>query len=173
VRNVEKSQVVSLSLPSASFYDVRHRGNSRSPDLRRQSESLFGREGPTMSVDRHDKGVGQLERPKLAVIAHSLSPLLPTVSGLQPPAYPLYRSIKQSRFGTMALVRTRGSVRGTARCWLRGRHQQELSATGSWNVAWVTPKANVKKPVAAFMAGLTAPMARPADLGKTIAKVYR
>jgi hypothetical protein len=31
----------------------------------------------------------------------------------------------------------------------------------------------VKKPVAAFMAGLTASMARPADLGKTIAKVYR
>jgi len=35
---------------------------------------------------------------------------------------------------------------------------------------WVV---GVTEPVAAFMAGLTAPMARPADLGKTIAKVYR
>ena len=34
----------------------------------------------------------------------------------------------KSRFGTMALVRTRGSVSVTARCWLSGKHQQELSA---------------------------------------------
>src|ERR1039457_3287282 len=41
----------------------------------------------------------------------------------------LYGSIKQSRFGTMALVRARGRVGVTARCWLRGKHQQKFSAT--------------------------------------------
>jgi hypothetical protein len=43
----------------------------------------------------------------------------------------LYRSIKRSRFGAMARVRacTDGRVGVTARCWLRGRHQQEFSAT--------------------------------------------
>jgi hypothetical protein len=42
----------------------------------------------------------------------------------------LYRSIKQSRFGAMALVRacTDGRARVTACCWLRGKHQQEMSA---------------------------------------------
>jgi hypothetical protein len=42
----------------------------------------------------------------------------------------LYRSVKQSRFGAMALVRARGRVGVTACCWLRGKHQQELSARG-------------------------------------------
>jgi hypothetical protein len=44
----------------------------------------------------------------------------------------LYRSVKQSRFGTMALVRAcgRNRVGVTACCWLRGEHQQELSARG-------------------------------------------
>jgi len=43
----------------------------------------------------------------------------------------LYRSIKQSRFGATARVHacTRGRVGVTARCWLRGKHQQEFSAT--------------------------------------------
>jgi hypothetical protein len=43
----------------------------------------------------------------------------------------LYRSEKQRRFGTTALVRdrARGRVGVTACCWLRGKHQQELSAT--------------------------------------------
>jgi hypothetical protein len=35
----------------------------------------------------------------------------------------LYRSVEQSRFGTMALVRTRGRVSVTACYWLRGKHQ--------------------------------------------------
>ena len=41
----------------------------------------------------------------------------------------LDRSIEQSRFGTMARVRacTRGRMGVTARCWFRGKHQQELS----------------------------------------------
>jgi len=44
----------------------------------------------------------------------------------------LYRSEKQGRFGAMAFVRgrARGRVSVTACCWLRGKHQQELSATG-------------------------------------------
>jgi len=39
-------------------------------------------------------------------------------------------SVKQSRFGTMAHIRARtdGHLGVTAGCWLRGRHQQELSA---------------------------------------------
>jgi len=43
----------------------------------------------------------------------------------------LYRPIKQSRFGTMARVRacTDRRVGVTACCWLRGKHQQEFSAT--------------------------------------------
>ena len=43
----------------------------------------------------------------------------------------LYRSIKQSRFGTMARVHacTDGRVGMTACCWLRGKHQQKFSAT--------------------------------------------
>jgi hypothetical protein len=43
----------------------------------------------------------------------------------------LYRSIKQSGLGAMARVRacTDGRVGVTARCWLRGKHQQEFSAT--------------------------------------------
>ena len=52
----------------------------------------------------------------------------------------LDRSIKQSRFRTMARVRacTRGRVGVTARCWLRGKHQQELSANGAIFVANMT-----------------------------------
>ena len=44
----------------------------------------------------------------------------------------LYRSEKQGRFGAMAFVRgrARGRVSVTACSWLRGKHQQELSATG-------------------------------------------
>jgi len=44
----------------------------------------------------------------------------------------LDRSEEQSRFGTMALVRdrARGRVGVTVCCRLRGKHQQELSATG-------------------------------------------
>ncbi len=44
----------------------------------------------------------------------------------------LYRSVKQGRFGAMTLVRgrARGRVGVTACSWLRGKHQQELSATG-------------------------------------------
>jgi hypothetical protein len=43
----------------------------------------------------------------------------------------LYGSVQQGRFGTMAFVRHRacGRVGGTACCWLRGKHQQEFSAT--------------------------------------------
>ena len=44
----------------------------------------------------------------------------------------LYRFEKQGRFGAMAFVRgrARGRVSVTACSWLRGKHQQELSATG-------------------------------------------
>jgi hypothetical protein len=44
----------------------------------------------------------------------------------------LYRSEKQGRLGAMAFVRGRacGRVGVTACSWLRGKHQQELSATG-------------------------------------------
>jgi hypothetical protein len=41
----------------------------------------------------------------------------------------LYRSVKQDRFGAVALVRARDRVGVTACCWLRGEHQQEFSAT--------------------------------------------
>ena len=43
----------------------------------------------------------------------------------------LDRSVKQRCLGTMARVRacTRGRVGVTGRCWLRGKHQQEFSAT--------------------------------------------
>jgi len=43
----------------------------------------------------------------------------------------LYRSIRQGRFRTMALVRAqaRGRVSVATRCWLSGKHQLELSAT--------------------------------------------
>jgi hypothetical protein len=43
----------------------------------------------------------------------------------------LYRPIKQSRLGAMARVRacTDGRMGVTACCWLRGKHQQEFSAT--------------------------------------------
>jgi hypothetical protein len=46
----------------------------------------------------------------------------------------LYRSTKQSRFATMARLRacTDGRVGVTACCWLRGKHQQEFSATGRY-----------------------------------------
>ena len=44
----------------------------------------------------------------------------------------LYRSVKEGRFGAVALVRDRARERvGVTACsWLRGKHQQELSATG-------------------------------------------
>ncbi|MGB8294629.1 MAG: hypothetical protein WCG85_04315 [Polyangia bacterium] len=44
----------------------------------------------------------------------------------------LYRSEKQGRFGAMAFVRGRARDRvGVTACrWLRGKHQQALSATG-------------------------------------------
>jgi hypothetical protein len=35
----------------------------------------------------------------------------------------LYRSVKEGRFGAVALVRACGRVGVTARCWLRGKHQ--------------------------------------------------
>jgi hypothetical protein len=43
----------------------------------------------------------------------------------------LDRSVQQSRFGAMALVRASsdGRVGVTACCWLRGKHQQMVSAT--------------------------------------------
>ena len=46
----------------------------------------------------------------------------------------LYRSIKQSRFGSMARVRacTRGCGSVTDRCWSRRKHQQQLSATAPY-----------------------------------------
>jgi hypothetical protein len=40
----------------------------------------------------------------------------------------LNRSVQQCRFGTMAFVRARGRSGLIARCWLRGKHQQEFSA---------------------------------------------
>ena len=46
----------------------------------------------------------------------------------------LYRSVKEGRFGAVALVRDRARERvGVTACsWLRGKHQQELSATGRY-----------------------------------------
>jgi hypothetical protein len=54
----------------------------------------------------------------------------------------LYRSIKQSRFGTMARVRacTDGRVGVTACCWLRGKHQQKVSATRRY---WLLTKCGI------------------------------
>ena len=42
----------------------------------------------------------------------------------------LYRSVEQSCFWAMAFVCARDRVGVTACCWLRGKHQLELSATG-------------------------------------------
>jgi hypothetical protein len=45
----------------------------------------------------------------------------------------LYRPVQQSRFGTMAFIRdrTRDGAGVTACFWLRGKHQKDMSATGS------------------------------------------
>ncbi len=56
--------------------------------------------------------------------------LIPVLSGELPyVARDLSRSIKQSCFGAMPLIRARGRVGVTACCWLRGKHQRDLSAT--------------------------------------------
>ena len=53
----------------------------------------------------------------------------------------LYRSVKQSRFGTMTLVRARDRVGVTACCWLRGEHQQKFSATRRY---WLLAKRSIQ-----------------------------
>jgi len=54
----------------------------------------------------------------------------------------LYRSVKQSRFGTMTLVRACDRVGVTACCRLRGEHQQEFSAARRY---WLLAKRSMQR----------------------------
>jgi hypothetical protein len=44
----------------------------------------------------------------------------------------LHGPVQQGRFGAVAFEGERARVSVTACCWLRGRHQQEFSATGRY-----------------------------------------